>query len=401
MAKKQTKASLGRVGRVEREQRLNRIITISTIGVLVVIVIVVLVGVIQETFITPNVTIATVMDEEINVEDFQARVRMQRALLISEFQNYSNYLDPTDPSAQQQYLSILSQYESQLDPAYLGQVILNQMIDDILVKQEAQSRGIEVTEEETAEMLNTVFGYFPDGYPTFTPAPTAEASEGEEAVEVPAIPQPTSITEEEYNQALDEYFDSFGEFGVTEEVLISIFEASLYRDKLSEELAEGISNEADQVSARHILVEELETVESIFERLENGEAWEDLALELSIDTSNSANGGDLGWFTEGTMVQEFNDAAFSGEVGTIVGPVETQFGFHLIDIVGHESRPVSAEDFQYRVNLALTDLISQIKGPAETAGRIVLSDDWVKYSPDDPSLPISAAPQGQQFPPQQ
>jgi parvulin-like peptidyl-prolyl isomerase len=399
MAKKQKKASLGRVGRVEREQRLNRIITISTISVLVVIVIVILVGVIQETFITPNVVIATVLDEEITVKDFQARVRMQRALLISEFQNYSNFLDPTDPSAQQQYLNILSQYEAQLDPAYLGQVILDQMIDDILVKQDAQSRGIEVSEEETAEMLNTVFGYYPNGYPTFTPAPTTEPIEGEDAVEVPPIPQPTSITEEEYNQALEEYFDSFSEFGVTEEVLLSIFEASLYREKLSEELAKGISNEADQVSARHILVEDLETAESVLERLDNGEAWEDLALELSLDTSNSANGGDLGWFTEGTMVPEFNDAAFGGEPGTIVGPVETQFGFHLIDIVGHESRPLPEQDFQYRVNLALTDLISQLKGPAEAAGRIVVIDDWVKYSPDDPSLPISAAPQGQ-LPPQ-
>ena len=141
--------------------------------------------------------------------------------------------------------------------------------------------------------------------------------------------------------------------------------------------------------------------EGFLERLENGEAWEDLALELSIDASNSALGGDLGWFTEGTMVPEFNDAAFGGEVGTIVGPVETQFGFHLIDIVGHELSPLPADEYDYRVNLALSDLLTQVKGPAEEAGRIVLIDDWVKYSPEDPTLPISVAPQQQQLVPQQ
>lgn len=396
MAKKQKKAPLGRVGRVEREQRLNKIITFSTIGVLAVIVIVMLVGVIQSKFITPNVTVATIFDEEIKVSEFQARARMERAVIISEFSNYANYyLNQSDPNYQQQYLNLLSQYQGQLDPSYLGQVVLNQMIDDIIVRREAQDRGIEVTEEEAREMLQTVFGYYPDGVPTFTPAPTLEPVEGEEPIEVPTIPQPTSITEDEYNQALENYFDSFGDLGVSEEILISIFENELYRDKLSDVLAEGITNEADQVHARHILVADLETAESVLERLDNGEAWEELALELSLDTSNSTTGGDLGWFTEGTMVPEFNDVAFNGEVGTIVGPVETQFGFHLIDILGHEVRPLSSTDFDSRVNLALNDLITNIKGPAEEAGRIFLIDDWEKYSPDDPSMPVAAAPQQQ------
>jgi parvulin-like peptidyl-prolyl isomerase len=389
MAKKQKKAALGRVGRVEREQRLNRIITISVIGILAVIVIVVLVGVIQESFITPKVVIATVLDEEITVGDFQARARMQRAALVSDFASYSNFLDPNDPNSQQQYLNLLTQYEYQLEPTAMGQMILNQMIDDIIIRQEAQSRGIEVSPEEVTEMLNNVFGYFPNGYPTFTPAPTLEPIEGEEPVELPDVPEPTSITEEEYNQALDSYFDGYGEFGVTEEILLSIFEAELYRERLSDLLAEGISDSEEQVNARHILVDTLETAGLVLVRLEEGEAWEDLALEFSIDTSNSSNGGDLGWFTDGRMVPEFSDAAFSGEVGTVVGPVETQFGFHLIEIVGREVRPLPENEFRNRVSLALTDLISQIKGPAEAAGRIELIEDWVKYSPDDPSLPMS------------
>lgn len=396
MAKKPKKESLGRVGRVEREQRLNRIIKISTISVLAVIVIVMLFGIIQSTFITPNITIATVLEEEITVEEFQSRVRLQRAQLVSDFQLYYNmYTTTTDPNIQQQYLGILAQYEGQLEPGYIGQIVLNQMIDDILVKQAAQARGIEVTEEEVTEILNNVFGYYPGGYPTFTPAPTIEPSDDEEAVDVPEIPEPTSITEEEYNQALEEYLDSVKDLGIDENVLLSIFEAQLYREKLSEVLAEGITDESDQVNARHILVEDMETAEGVLERLENGESWDDLALELSLDSSNAAFGGDLGWFSEGTMVPEFNDAAFGGEVGTVVGPVETQFGFHLIEIVGHEMRPLPENEFQNRVNIALTDLISQIKGPAETSGRIKLADNWVKYSPDDPSLPISIAPQGQ------
>ncbi|MBO8130735.1 MAG: peptidylprolyl isomerase [Candidatus Marinimicrobia bacterium] len=76
----------------------------------------------------------------------------------------------------------------------------------------------------------------------------------------------------------------------------------------------------------------LYTIESIKNRLKNGESFETLAAEYSEDPYTAKNGGDLGWFGKGHMTKPFEDAAFSAKKGEIVGPVLTQFGYHLIKI---------------------------------------------------------------------
>ena len=74
----------------------------------------------------------------------------------------------------------------------------------------------------------------------------------------------------------------------------------------------------------------MQDFEQIRERLKNGEDFEQLALEYSEDPSVKNNKGDLGYFTRGSMVKPFEDAAFSAKKGEIVGPIETAYGFHLI-----------------------------------------------------------------------
>ena len=64
-------------------------------------------------------------------------------------------------------------------------------------------------------------------------------------------------------------------------------------------------------------------------RLEKGENFEELAKRFSKCPSKK-KGGNLGWFNEGDMVSEFENAAFSAQKGAIVGPVRTQFGYHII-----------------------------------------------------------------------
>jgi len=66
-----------------------------------------------------------------------------------------------------------------------------------------------------------------------------------------------------------------------------------------------------------------------------------LAREFSKDGSNAPNGGDLGWFTKGRMVQAFEKAAFAGKTGEVLGPVRTPFGLHIIKILGRDNREVT------------------------------------------------------------
>jgi peptidyl-prolyl cis-trans isomerase C len=88
-----------------------------------------------------------------------------------------------------------------------------------------------------------------------------------------------------------------------------------------------------KASARHILVPSEEGCNSLKERIEKGEDFAELAKTHSQCPSGQ-QGGALGEFTPGQMVREFDEVVFSGELGKVLGPVKTQFGYHLIEITG-------------------------------------------------------------------
>ncbi|MCI6465225.1 MAG: peptidylprolyl isomerase [Faecalicatena sp.] len=125
------------------------------------------------------------------------------------------------------------------------------------------------------------------------------------------------------------------------------------------------------VSAKHILTETEETSSSILESITSGEkTFEDAAKEFSTCPSG-AKGGDLGEFGQGQMVKEFEDAAFTAEIGHVVGPVKTQFGYHLIKVEDKkESSDMPFEDvkesikmnlLQQKQNAAYSDKVNELR----------------------------------------
>ncbi|ATX80593.1 peptidyl-prolyl cis-trans isomerase C [Mariprofundus aestuarium] len=84
-------------------------------------------------------------------------------------------------------------------------------------------------------------------------------------------------------------------------------------------------------SARHILVESEEKCNELKAAIEAGADFAEVACQNSSCPSGR-NGGDLGEFGPGMMVPEFDKVVFSAEVGTVQGPVKTQFGYHLLEV---------------------------------------------------------------------
>jgi peptidyl-prolyl cis-trans isomerase C len=85
----------------------------------------------------------------------------------------------------------------------------------------------------------------------------------------------------------------------------------------------------DRISAQHILVDHKHEAEDLVKKLESGEEFTALAADFS-NCPSGKDGGSLGEFGKGMMVAPFEDAAFGLEVGQVSGPVQTQFGYHLI-----------------------------------------------------------------------
>jgi peptidyl-prolyl cis-trans isomerase D len=419
MPKKDTKKTpLGKVGRVEREQRYNKGIKIGITFVVSAVIVIIIVGVVLEGYIHPEQPIAVVSGEEIPTKDFQARVRFERGQLVSQYLNIYKYLELLnfDAYTVSQYKPYLQQIQYQLDPVSLGSNTLERMIDDIIIKHEATARGIEVADDEIDTYFETLFGYFPNGTPTpeptfgvtpsstlsatqlalitltptLTPIPTltpypeaSPTSLPSPTIEIP-VPTNTPYTYEEYQTNINTYFNDIqDQFKVSEEDMRKLIYAEILRDKLIDVITKDLKPEQEQVWARHILVEDEETALEVINRFKNGEDWTVLAMEYSLDTSNASSGGDLGWFSSSTMVPEFSDVAFNTPIGEISEPVETSFGWHIIQVLGHEMRPLDSNEFDQLKFTEFNNWLAEVRLTVE----IDIKDYWNKRIPKEPTIP--------------
>ncbi|MBI2874628.1 MAG: peptidylprolyl isomerase [Firmicutes bacterium] len=119
--------------------------------------------------------------------------------------------------------------------------------------------------------------------------------------------------------------------------------------------------EQEQVKARHILVSSREESEKILSELKNGADFAAIAGEKNSDATKS-QGGDLGYFSKGRMVPEFEEAAFKLQPGELSGVVQTQFGFHIIKV--EDRKPEVKKSFEESQEDARDLLLDDRKGQA-------------------------------------
>lgn len=94
----------------------------------------------------------------------------------------------------------------------------------------------------------------------------------------------------------------------------------------------------EELRARHILVESEEKAKEIYEKIAHGEDFARMAKEYSKDSGSKDDGGDLGYFSRGQMVPQFEEAVFKLQKGDISTPIQTQFGWHLIKLEDRRAR---------------------------------------------------------------
>ena len=87
---------------------------------------------------------------------------------------------------------------------------------------------------------------------------------------------------------------------------------------------------SNKIKCSHILVQKQSEAITILDRLRQGEKFGKIARELSIDSGSAKRDGNLGYFSRGKMVKEFETAAFNLQVGQISEPIKTQYGYHVI-----------------------------------------------------------------------
>lgn len=179
------------------------------------------------------------------------------------------------------------------------------------------------------------------------------ATNGEEAlkklVTLKVLEDKYDVSEKDVDKELETVKEQVGEEfeqvlemqGVTEEELRTDIKTSLLQEQA---ITEGIEVEEEEmkkhyermqkeIEARHILVEDEETAKDIKKKLDDGGDFEKLAKKHSTDEGSAEEGGNVGFFSVGAMVPEFEDKAFSMKKGEISEPVQSDFGFHIIEVL--------------------------------------------------------------------
>lgn len=416
MAKKQDQSSSReptrrQVARSRKEREQLRTFYLALGGVGVLILIVLAYGLVQYFVVEPASPVVIINDEEIITRDYQNRVRYERFLLDNQFQQIQQQLAslPEQTDEQDQFSQLVrNQYQQIANQIYQQRTIIDRqtvdlMIEDKLVAAEAAERGLIVSDEEVTEAINRIVAQQEGGLtaaaasetstavaeasataaswtptPTFTPSPTLTTTEEITPTATPAntpTPAPTPtlnvISEDSLATQRQSWLSVLADtVGIDEPTYRSYIAQNLLKDKLREALGEEVPTVAEQSRARHILVETEEEANETLERLEAGEEFADLAEELSIDTVSAAQGGDLGFVPTGSFVPEVEEVIFSLPIGELSEPIESQFGWHVIEVLEREDRELSPADYSQRQSQAYSEWLSAARAEA------VVEDLW-------------------------
>jgi parvulin-like peptidyl-prolyl isomerase len=419
--KTKKRASLTRkqIARSKKAQRERRMVIIGLTVVSVVIAIVLGLGLYQEYVAKPASPVAVVNGVPIRTDAYQKMVRYRRLLMlnyIANLQAQKAQLDPADESSQflAQYLQqSIDQVQSQM--LTLDMQVLDNLIDEELIRQEAAKNGLTVTEQEiddairrevargagfvtvpdatataaaAVEATATAAFFTPTPLPTATPTLTVTAAVSPTTptpmVSPAPLPTPQVMTEGQFLERYKAMLDTLREeAGLSEADYRRTIEADLLYDKLQDLFANQVPTSEEQVHARHILVETEEEAQAVLARLEAGEDFASLAKELSTDEATKEDGGDLGWFPRGVMVPEFEETAFALQPGETSDIVQTSFGYHIILVEERDpDRELEPYALEQRRASALSDWLEEQRQ----------SEAVERYGPSDKVPPEAAGP---------
>lgn len=231
---------------------------------------------------------AVINGEPITVDDYQKQVYQVEAFF------------------QQEGLDLESE-EGRERLAQARRQVLEQMIDQVLIRQAAVEMEVSISDAELESNIQEI----------------VEQSGGQE----------------QFNQSLQATETSYDDF---RQMLLD----QLLSEAVFSALTESVSSVGEQVHARHILLPTKERAEEVLARLEGGEDFAFLAREYSEDISSRESGGDMGFFPRGVMPPEVEGGAFSLAVGEISGIIESPFGFHILQVLEKEEREIAVEIFE-------------------------------------------------------
>lgn len=413
--------------REEREEAISRLLTRSVFGFLGALVVIVVAFILYDQFIVPNQTVVSVRDEgttvNVSVAEFEERVRIERVLVNQQLQSVINLaqqfgIDANQLLQQPQYADLLNELNF---PDQLGRRVIDDLVDDAIIRIEAEQRGISVDDDVVQSTVNDYFGYDPTqaaligADPTETPTPTMtpEPLVSPTPTTTPTVtptptPLPAEVTPEpeptltptfpasptpDATDVFEDFEDNREAFyrNVRAQALVGntaidrFFERQALREAVREVVVDPVETQT-VVEARHILVETEEQAQEVLDALASGESFADLARAVSTDNGgggggSAANGGYLGEAPSSNYVPEFREAVETAPLGEIVGPVESQFGYHIIQVRSRSEEPIEENAAEQEQAAQFEEWLTERRDALEAAEGVSINDNWPDFVP--------------------
>ncbi len=362
-----------RMRRREEIQQRRIVIGLTILGIVIVAILVW--GALQQYVLAPRQPVAVVDGTPIPTDAYQRRLAYERFALQQRLRSWQQFQMQFDPKGENPFFTQqIQQLTAQInDLEGLSLQVLDKMIDETLIREEAQKRGITASPEEVQARIDQYFGFDREAAKAASETPTEPITDTANIT-----PTPTPMTEEGFQKLYTTYLQTLQNqaLGFSEQEFRALFETDVLREKLQDQICDNVPTTEEAVHARHILIriktptpepvgegtptptpdpekvkraeeEALKLAQDIKAKLDAGADFAELAKEYSEDPGSKDQGGDLGWFTRGKMVPEFEEAAFSLEPGQISEPVKTAFGYHIIQVLERDpNHPRDEADIQ-------------------------------------------------------
>ena len=318
----------------EREQKLQKTLVWVTIGVVGLIVLIMGYGLVTEVVIKAGKAVASVDGANIVAREYQHRLYYERLLARRELDFYQSYLyqlDPNNPETQdlyQQFQYSAASLENQLGEnmaTLFGKQVLDSVIEEMLVRKEAEARGLALDADAVQLRLEQMLGY--DRNATQTVTDTTEI------------------------QSYDELYSDLREnilkaSRFSEADFLAMVEAGVLKDSVELVLSGDVITVADQVETIFLTTDNEEDALVFQQRIQEGEPAESLLEEFNSDEITATAGYSLPWLPLGylgtQLGEEIEKVAFKTPVGRASVPTLANDGqYYVIYVIGHEERELS------------------------------------------------------------
>ncbi len=360
IARPMTKKQLSRF---EREQRQRQVIFGLTGFIAILVIAILSFGYWKEYIRVGDEAVATVGTTEISARTmaklmgYYASLNTRQSAEILKVISDNQAASQTD-DAKKQLVQVATYRLQQLQSgaSQLDSQSVDQLVNAEVLRREAASRKLEITQSDRDQAIVDQMDL---GLDSLVRQLAATA-------ETPAVePERTAPTPEQVKTATDKTNAVLenGRILSQDDFNRLVLEPAIYATKIKDDLAAKLPTSAEQVHARHILMDDETKAKETLALIKAGNLdFAAAAKQLSTDTGTKDNGGDLGWFPKGLMDPAFEEAAFKLEPGQISDVVTSSFGYQIIKVEEKDpNRAVAANILAYQKSAAFSQWLGKLK----------------------------------------